>query len=81
MMNRFETHFDAFYAYFTTEADPILKTLGQFENLGFVIMSTRENIRLIDRAPLISGHMLRDTNRDLGNIAEAHKSLLIVQWS
>ena len=30
---------------------PILKTLGQFENLGFVIMSTRENIRLIARAP------------------------------
>ena len=31
---------------------PILKILGQFENLGFVIMSTRENIRLIARAPL-----------------------------
>ena len=30
-----------------------LKTLGQFENLGFVIMSTRENIRLIARAPLM----------------------------
>ena len=30
MMNRFETYFDAFYAYFPTE------TLGQFENLGFV---------------------------------------------
>ena len=28
------------------------KKLGQFENLGFVIMSTRENIRLIARAPL-----------------------------
>ena len=27
----------------------ILKTLGQFENLVFVIMSTRENIRLIAR--------------------------------
>ena len=26
---------------------PILKTLGQFENLMFVIMSTRENIHLI----------------------------------
>ena len=31
---------------------PILKILGQFENLGFVIMSTRENIRLIARTPL-----------------------------
>ena len=30
-----------------------LKTLGQFENLGFVIMSTRENIHLIARAPYI----------------------------
>ena len=29
----------------------ILKILGQFENLGFVIMSTMENIRLIARAP------------------------------
>ena len=29
--------------------DPLLKTLGQFENLVFVIMSTRENIRLIAR--------------------------------
>ena len=29
------------------------KILGQFENLGFVIMSTRENIRLIARAPFI----------------------------
>ena len=27
------------------------KTLGQFENSGFLIMSTRENIRLIARAP------------------------------
>ena len=30
---------------------PILKTLGQFQNLGFAIMSTRENIRLIARTP------------------------------
>ena len=32
---------------------PILKILGQFENLGFVIISTRVNIRLIARAPLL----------------------------
>ena len=52
MMDRFETHFDAFCAYFTTETvHPFLNTFGQFENLGFVIMSTRENIRLIARAP------------------------------
>ena len=31
------------------------KISGQFENLGFVIMSTRENIRLIARAPLTCG--------------------------
>ena len=49
MMDRFETfmYFDAFY-----RNSPILKILGQFENLGFVIMSTMENIRLIARAPL-----------------------------
>ena len=32
---------------------PILRILGQFENLGFVIMSTRENIRVIARTPLL----------------------------
>ena len=52
MMNRFETYFDAFYVYFTTEKVQFKKILGQLENLGFVIMSTRENIRLIARAPL-----------------------------
>ena len=31
---------------------PILKTLGQFENLVFVLMSTRENICLIARTSL-----------------------------
>ena len=53
MMDRFETYFVAFYAYFTTETVQFLKILGQFENLGFVIMSTRENIRLIARAALL----------------------------
>ena len=38
---------------------PILKTLGQFENSGFVIMSTRENIRLIARAPLLKSDVPR----------------------
>ena len=55
MMDRFETYFDAFYAYFTTETVQFEKILGQFEDLGFVIMSTRENIRLIPRAPLLTG--------------------------
>ena len=41
-----------FLCIFYYRNSPILKTLGQFENLGFVIMSTRENIRLIARAPL-----------------------------
>ena len=48
MMNRFETYFDANYTYYTTRR--ILKSLGLFENLAFVIMSARENIRLIARA-------------------------------
>ena len=51
MMNRFETYFDAFYVFFYYQNRPILKTLGQFQNLGFAIMSTRENIRLIARTP------------------------------
>ena len=33
---------------------PILKTRVQFENLVFVIMSTRENTRLITRAPNVA---------------------------
>ena len=40
-------------SYYRKSNSPILKILGQFENLGFVIMSTRENIRLIARAPLL----------------------------
>ena len=32
-------------------SEVLLKTLGQFEHLVFVIMSTRENIRLIARTP------------------------------
>ena len=35
------------------QTTPILKTYGQFENLVFVIMSTRENIRLIARTSLV----------------------------
>ena len=38
---------------------PILKTVGQFENLVFVIMSTRENIRLIARTPSFMGKPLK----------------------
>ena len=49
MMNRFETYFDANYIYYSTQTDE-LKSLGLFENLAFVIMSTRENISLIARA-------------------------------
>ena len=36
----------------------ILKSLGLFENLAFVIMSTRENIRLIARASLTPMSMI-----------------------
>ena len=50
MMNRFETYFDANYTYYTTQSRRILKSIGLFENVAFVIMSTRENIRLIARA-------------------------------
>ena len=39
MVNRFETHCVAYYAYFSAKLYQFLKT---FENLVFVIMSTRE---------------------------------------
>ena len=45
--------FCCFLYIFYYRNSPILKTFGQFENLGLVIMSTRENIRLIARAPSI----------------------------
>ena len=64
MMDRYETYLDAFYAYFTTES-PILKILGQFENLGFVIMSTREKIRLIARTPLSPDNTCRQKVKGL----------------
>ena len=40
---------------FYCQTTPILKTLGQFENLVFIIMSTRKNIRLIARTPFLTG--------------------------
>ena len=39
---------------FYCQTTPISKTLGQFENLVFVIMSTRENVRLIARCSYIA---------------------------
>ena len=45
MINCFETYFDAYFAYFAAEPH-------QFENFVFVIMSTRDNTRLIARASL-----------------------------
>ena len=51
-MNRFGTFFDAYYAYFTAKPHQLKKTLGQFENLVFEIMSTRENTVLIARTSL-----------------------------
>ena len=49
MVNRFEMYFVAHYAYFTAKLHQFKKTttLGQFENLEYVTMSTRENIRLL----------------------------------
>ena len=52
MMNRFETYFCCLLCIFNCQTIPILRTFGQFENLVFVIMSTRENIRLIARNSL-----------------------------
>ena len=83
MVNHFEMYFVACCAYFTAKLQiffytPILKTLGQFENLVFVIMSTRENIRLIARSSFkctmctccgklagLFSHVLLDIEREL----------------
>ena len=48
MMNRFETYFVAYYAYFTAEYTNF-KNIRAIWKFVFVIMSTRENIRLIAR--------------------------------
>ena len=53
MVNRFETYSVACYAYFTAELHQFKKKIVQFENLVFVIMSTKENIRLIVRTPFL----------------------------
>ena len=52
MMNPFETYFDANYILYYPNRR-ILKSLGLFENLAFIIMSTRENIRFIARASFL----------------------------
>ena len=38
MVNRFQTYFVAYHAYFTAKLHQVLKTFGQDENLVFVIM-------------------------------------------
>ena len=43
------------------QTTPLLKTLGQFENSVFVIMSTRENIRLIARSSFLL-HEMKEKN-------------------
>ena len=52
MVKRFETYFVDYYAYLTAKLHQFFKTNGHFENLVFVIMSTRENIRLTARTSL-----------------------------
>ena len=51
--------FWCFLCTFNYQNSSILKTLGQFENLGFLIMSTRENIHLIARPPKGKTHILK----------------------
>ena len=54
MVNRLETYFVAYYVYFTAKLRQMfLKKIGQFENLVFVIVSIRENIRPIARTSLL----------------------------
>ena len=60
MVNLFATYFVAYYGYFTAKLTNF-KTLELFENLVFVIMSTRENIRLIARTPYIEVRTIHNT--------------------
>ena len=53
MINCFKKYFDAYFAYFAAKPHQILKTKFQFENLVFVIITTRKNTRLIARASLL----------------------------
>ena len=72
MMNHFETYFDAYYiCTFNYGNRPLLKTLGQFENFGFVIMSSRENTRLIARAPVLQ---MTTTYTTLPILAKLHRT-------
>ena len=49
MVNRFETYLLPAMHILLPNYNNFKKTLGQFENLVFVIMSTRDNIRVIAR--------------------------------
>ena len=51
MLNCFETYIDAYFVYFVSNRTNF-KNKMQFENLVFVIMSTREKKHLIARASL-----------------------------
>ena len=71
--------FWCFLCIFYYRNSPIFKALGQFENLGFVIMSTRENIRLIARAPLLLyGDPLLSNEINQSIFHHVHKYILAV---
>ena len=53
MVNRFETYVLPSMHILLPNYTYLKKTLGQFENLVFVIMSTRENIRLIAKTSFV----------------------------
>ena len=77
--------FWCFLCKFYYRSRPILKTLGQFQNLGFAIMSTRENIRLIARTPLPLQEILifiaSVSSWDSGESAQTHLSLCCLHTS
>ena len=70
MINCFETYL---YACFYCQTTPILKTLGQFENLVFVIMST------IGKIYALSLELL-DPVRDLPSMELAKVARLARLW-
>ena len=68
MVNRFETYFVAYYAYFYCQTTPILKTLWQFENLVFVIFNSGKYIYPFSLELLISAKQIESISGAAFNV-------------
>ena len=76
MVNHFETYFVAYYAYFTAE---LYTPIGRCENVVFVIMSTRDRIRLISRNPHLLAWLYSITVQKILILSHIGKQLLTLK--